>query len=99
VADDGTPADEVAQAGQHLCRSRGAGDHLRANAGELGDELWDRAFGVDQLGEVGDEFAAAHDHCADLDQPVPSGGEAGRLDIQHDEFEIIQRLGGEFPCR
>ena len=92
VPDEDRVAGELAQAGERLRGSRGAGDVRVRDAREPGDEQRDRHAGVDQCREPsGDGEVFVQAHGADVDDAVGERVEAGGLGV--DDHELGARTG------
>jgi hypothetical protein len=88
VGDQHGAAEELQQAGEHHLDGLGVGDHAVGDAGQGGDQRWDRDLGVDQGVEGAEHLAAADPDGADLRDPVGGGGAAGDLQVQDHELDV-----------
>src|SRR2546426_9729279 len=88
VGHDGTVTDESDQLSDRLLRVRSRGDIDIADAGELLHRAGDSYFRANQRLEAGQDLVALEPNRADLDDPVQSGGEPRRLQIECDKRTI-----------
>ena len=91
VRDEHRSAAELQERRQDLLDRRLGGDGSVVDAGEMGDERWDRDLGVDQSLERPDALAAEILDRPDLGDPTVGGGAAGGLQVHDAERDLVQR--------
>ena len=88
VGHDRTVPDEVDELSDHHIRV-GRRRHIDiANTGELLDRAGDCDFGANQRLEAGQHLIALEPNRADLDDPVKTGGQPRRLQIERDKRAV-----------
>ena len=86
-------AAELEERPHGLLLLRRAPHHLVGDAGQLGDLLRDRLFGVHNRVEALGDLAAVDAHRADLGDALRLRREAGRLEVETDEIRVEPRVG------
>ena len=94
------PVREFQEHRQHRGDGRGIANHRGGDAGELDDLRWDTALGIDQGGELAEDFATADFDRSDLGDAVKGTVGArlrpspGGLEVDDDECRITQAKVG-----
>jgi len=91
VRDEHRSATELQERRQDLLDRWLCGHGSIVDAGEMGDERWDRDLGVDQCLERPDALAAEVLDRPDLGDPTVGRGTAGGLQVDDAERDLVQR--------
>ena len=91
VGGEHAAARESQEGGQHLHQRWGGRDHRVADASERRDPLGNRAAGIDQRRELPQLAAGSDPDRAYLGDLRRTRGPPGRLDVDDDEVDLIER--------